>query len=258
MTRKTFNMISAAAIVVGAACASSAHADQWCLNYDGYGSHRVMGLNYDASRSWDSVTRTTFSGIKVGEHKFNAYGGSISTFCVQLFEGLTAGNTVCFDVVAVEDVPEGPPAPGPMGSIAATLIQDLYARYYQYVTDGSLTASERDMRCAAFGVAIYELSHENFDAADAAGAAAQASLVNGAFQADANDPRVGANDAFNLAASMLASLGSGGFRSLGDNLLGLTNPDFQDQLVVVPIPAALGLAAVGLVGVRALRRRAKA
>jgi MYXO-CTERM domain-containing protein len=45
-----------------------------------------------------------------------------------------------------------------------------------------------------------------------------------------------------------------GFVGFG-NLLGLTDPLAQDQLVVVPIPMTLGLAAVGLAGVVAIRRR---
>jgi hypothetical protein len=57
------------------------------------------------------------------------------------------------------------------------------------------------------------------------------------------------------ANAMLIQLGVGGFQSIGDNLIGLTSASKQDQLVVVPIPAAALLAGVGLLGVGLVRRR---
>ena len=59
------------------------------------------------------------------------------------------------------------------------------------------------------------------------------------------------------AASMLASLGQGGFGSMGPNLLGLSNASAQDQLLVVPIGAPAILAGLGLVGIGIMRRRMK-
>ena len=61
-------------------------------------------------------------------------------------------------------------------------------------------------------------------------------------------------DVADIANAMFASLGMGGFKTMGDNLLGLTNPDNQDLLFVVPSPAIAGLAGLGLVGMRRRRR----
>lgn len=255
MIRMKLSTLVVASAVAVAAAGGTASADQWCLTYDGYGANTTVGVNYDASKSWNAATRTTFSGVKVGEHLFQQYGNSYSTFCIQLFEGITAGSTVCFDVVGVADVPDSPPAPGPMGELKATLVQDLYHRFYSFAIDVSQDVSTRNLRCAAFGLALYEISHENLDAATAAGALGQLSLELGAFQADENDAHAGGADAFDMAASMLAALGIGGFHSFGDRLLGLTNPTKQDQLVVVPLPAVAGLALAGLIGGGLLRRR---
>ena len=57
-----------------------------------------------------------------------------------------------------------------------------------------------------------------------------------------------------IADSMLGSLGNGGFNGYSQ-LLGLTNGEYQDQLIVVPgVGAFAGLG--GLVAIRRRRRRA--
>ena len=54
---------------------------------------------------------------------------------------------------------------------------------------------------------------------------------------------------------MKASLGEGGWMdSYGDNLWGLSNPDYQDQLIVVP-GGAIGFAGLGLFAARRRRQR---
>ncbi|RLS91893.1 MAG: hypothetical protein DWI12_12390 [Planctomycetota bacterium] len=98
-------------------------------------------------------------------------------------------------------------------------------------------------------MAIYEISHENLTASTAEGALAQLNLSLGAFQTSAS------SDAFATAAAMLASLGNGGFGSVGANLRGLTHPTAQDQLLLVPIGAPAILAGLGLLGVGIMRRR---
>ncbi|MDZ4831116.1 MAG: hypothetical protein SGJ09_13085 [Phycisphaerae bacterium] len=254
MRIKMKTMLSLATISAGL-FTGIAGADQWCLTYDGYGSNVKVGLSFDASKLWNSATRTSFSGVNVGEHKFHDGSLNYSTFCVQLFEGVTPGETVCFDVVGVANVPDAPPAPGPMGAIAATLVHDLYWRFYNTVIDTAQAAADRDRNCSAFGIALYEITHENFVAGDAATAASQANLFAGAFQANANNSKTAANDAVSLADQMLAALGLGGFHYFGAGLQGLTNPTRQDQLIVVPVPAVAGLGLAGLAIGGVLRRR---
>ena len=62
----------------------------------------------------------------------------------------------------------------------------------------------------------------------------------------------------NLANSMLADLGDGGFMDTVD-LIGLTNPHYQDQIMVVPsmtvVPGIGSLAILGGVGAIGRRRR---
>ena len=56
-----------------------------------------------------------------------------------------------------------------------------------------------------------------------------------------------------IANNIILSIGSGGFFDY-HKLRGLTNPNNQDMLIVVPTPAIAGLAGLGLVGMRRRRR----
>ena len=231
------------AILTGLCVASAASAANLTLTFNGYGLAGANRIAYNTSRAWDARGATSFYSINCGIHNFtNGSGNSYNTFCAQLFEGVTAGNTYTFAVVAPSQVPDEPGQPGNMGAIKSTIVQDLYRRYY-YGIDNAGDAS-------AFQLALYEITHENLTGADAAAAVVQLNLAMGAFSASTTG-----SDAYSDAAAMLASLGSGGFQSMGNNLLGLTNPSAQDQLVVVPIGAPAILAGLGLLGVGLLRRR---
>jgi hypothetical protein len=230
------------AILAGLSVASVASATNMTLTFTGYGLGGTNRVSYNHQRSWDSRGPATFYNLYCGVHSFvNSNSVSRDTFCAQLFESVTAGNTYNFAVVAPSNVPDEPGSPGNMGEIKATIIQDLYKRYYRQLD----TAAE----ASAFQLAIYEISHENLTGATAEAAVAQLNLTKGAFQATE------LSAAFADASAMLASLGIGGFGSMGNNLVGLTNPTAQDQLVVVPIGAPAILAGLGLLGVGLIRRR---
>lgn len=233
--------------LVASAVAQSASASNWDMTFQGYGLFQTVGVRFNNSESWNSATAASgFAGVKAGQHNFSVYGKTYSNYCVQLFESVgNIGDTHTWCTAALQDVPDAPPAPGPMGAIKATLIQDLYARHFAAVK-GSGDAVQH----AAFQVVIWELTHEKFNAIDAAGALAQADLLHGALQLNGAKA-----DVLAAANAMLADLGNGGFRSMGDNLFGLTSPSLQDQLVVVPIPGAALLAGVGLLGAGLARRR---
>jgi hypothetical protein len=231
------------AILAALCVATAASASSITLTFDGYGLSGQNRVSYNHNRAWDSRGPATFYGITCGVHNFTyASGAPRYTFCAQLFEGVTAGNTYTFDIVDPSNVPDEPGHPGNMGAIKATLMQDLYSRFYY----GIDTAAE----ASAFQLAVYEISHENITAGDAAGAVQQLSLMKGAFQAQA-----AGSSGYADAAAMLASLGQGGFKSIGNALQGLTNPTAQDQLLVVPVGAPAVLAGLGLLGVGLLRRR---
>lgn len=124
-----------------------------------------------------------------------------------------------------------------MGALKATVIRDLYARFYHTVK-----ASGSDTLNAAFQCLVWEITHENTNAQTAAGVLGQLDLGKGAFQlkVDGNNNNAGV---FGAANSMLAELGGSSdddfrFFSNGDNLRGLRHDTAQDQILVVPISCA--------------------
>ena len=239
---KTTGLAIAAALGVSAA----ASANSLTLTFLGFGDSTTTGVRYNSNLGWSSRSSASLTNITVGVHRWGIYGQERASFCTQLFEGVTVGQTYTFNVVAPSQIPEADDptnAPGPMGAIKAALINDLYRRYYADLAGAT--------QVGAFQLAIYEITHENLAATSASQAVSQLALDKGAFQSGK------AGGLYATAASMLASLGQGGFGSMGPNLLGLSNASAQDQLLVVPIGAPAVLAGFGLIGLGFMRRRMK-
>jgi hypothetical protein len=234
------------ALSAALAVSAASSASTLTMTYLGRGHTVNTGVAYNSSLAWNARFAATYQTIPVGSQRFGAYGQERMTFCTQVYEGVTAGSQYTFNIVGVSQVPEADTpanAPGPMGAIKATLVEDLYRRYYA----GLGTAAQ----IGAFQLAVYEITHENIDATSAAQAVTQLGLDKGAFQANKT------GGIFASASAMLASLGQGGFRNMGGQLAGLSNSSAQDQLLVVPVGAPVVLAGLGLVGVGFMRRRMK-
>lgn len=230
------------AVLAGIASAA-ASANTMTLKFTGVNP----GVNVSYSYNGSGFTQTT-AGL------FTWQGG-VKTFCTQLNENISNNQTVTFNVVAAEAVPDatapGNPNPGPMGAIKAQVLRDLYARNYSLAT---LVGS--NIAAAAFQVVVWEITHETLgQGQDAAAFAASLNLLNGTFKLNGNT-----NAAVLAAANaLLDSLGGqSGSDFLGfAGLRGLTHVEFQDQLIVVPVPAPALLAGLGLLGGVVARRRMK-
>ena len=173
--------------------------------------------------------------------------GGLTSFCVQLLEGATVGQTRTFDVVDLEDVPEAPPGPGPMGAARATLIRDLFARHYDSLL--TATGSDQNDMNAAFATVVWEITHQDSDGTTAAEILADLDISNGNARFSSGSAVTG------LAIDWLNSLGGGTDDFLWFNgLVGLSDPTTQDFItVVVPGPAGV-FAGLGLFGMRRRRR----
>jgi len=243
MTR--FAFVSA---VVAAGIAAGAHATDWTMTFTNVSPNTIVGINYNGGRSFSAAPAGSYSSVYAGRMQWNGpYGKTYTTYCTQLNEHVNWNQTITYTETEVENVPDAPGTPGPMGTIKAQILRDLYARHY-----AAVKASSSNELNAAFQVAVWEITHENLNAADASGALAQLNLGTGAMQMN-----TAANAGVYAAANaLLADLGVGGFMSF-DGLLGLTNASYQDQLIVVPLPVPAMLAGLGLLGVAAIRRRMK-
>ena len=210
-----------------------AEANTMELTFEGMGPRRFITYTFNDS------TETVRGG------QFN-WLGNVRTFCTQLEEDLSPGGTVEYQIVPVEFVPDEPPSPGPMGLSRATLVRDLYARWYETVIEK--TGTEARDYAAAFQMNIWELTHQDVDDSTASTALAGMNFDSGNAIFTSN------SGVDVLASTMLNSLGEGGVFLPFGSLRGLTSDYKQDQLIV--IPGASGLAfGMGLICVRKRRRR---
>lgn len=232
MNRTSRFRVLAMTALVGAATAVS-RGDTMTLTFEAMGPSRVVSATFDG----------TSSSVHAGRLHWN---GGIRTFCTQLGEHVSLGQTLEFEVVGVQEVPDEDPAPGPMGEARAELVKDLHARWYDTV-DGA-TGSDASDLAAAFQITLWEIVHET------SGLSYDAATLVSTLSIDGGDARFSASASVSgLADQMIASLGTGGFRTFG-GLRGLTHASGQDQLVVVPgVPGAGALA--GLFAIARRRRR---
>lgn len=255
MDRKSFVIVgTVASMIVAAGAASTASAADWTLTFTSLGPAKIINANFNHNRSYNAGPVNSYSSFWAGEMKWkNAQGKQFKTYCTQINEHINWNQTVTYQQVALEQVPDSPPAPGPMGQFKAIVLRDLYARFYHQVK-----ASGSDTQNAAFQCLVWEITHENTNAQSAAGVLGQLNLGLGAFQLK-SDGNANAG-VFSAADSMLAALGGSDndefrFFSNGDNMRGLRHDTAQDQILVVPLPAPALAAAAGLIGLGIYRRR---
>ena len=246
-----FTGLAAAAAMTASASAGLEPGDVISVSRLGTAPGHAIRYNYDASRSWDAAaTGADYFGL-AGVNSFqNENGGIFRTFCVEMNEGFV-DDPIIYTVTELANVPEELPSPG-MSEARQTLMKDLYARFYddtQY-EPGVNNWGEAADAASAFQLVVWEISHENFGSeTDAVSAQTEMNISVGAMSiTDTYSAEVAT-----IAADMIADLGGGGFRAYS-KLLGLTNPNNQDMLIVVPSPAIAALAGLGLVGMRRRRR----
>lgn len=253
MKNLLFSGLVAAAAVATNSSAAIDVGDTLTLSRVGTQPGKTVWHDYDSSRAWNQALPSGATGSLAiaGITTFNvAGGGQVQTFCIEINEGFP-DDPISYTVAELTNVPEESP-PGAMSAAQASVLQDLYARYYADIItdDAGETWANRSDEAAAFQLVIWEITHENMTGASTASDVVSRLDISMGAMAFTNTAN--ANVA-SIASSMISSLGSGGFQ-LMTNLLGLTNPDNQDMLIVVPTPAIAGLAGLGLVGMRRRRR----
>lgn len=190
---------------------------------------------------------TIISSSSPSHHNY-APGAHVKSFCIELswFIGTS------YDGADITDAPvPGDPGQPDISNTRAALISELYGRHLKdaFSTEGTL--KERRTRAAAFALAIWELTHEGTNADD--GQLVSGNMLDvddGNFSAVQTN---GQDEVPTLANAWLSELEGGG--GISENLFAWVHSENQDQLVFIPLPAPLALAAVGLAGVTLCRRR---
>jgi hypothetical protein len=233
-----FTLASSAVLATPAMADAFDVGDEVTLTFKDLAASRAVSAYYsDGSAVFD---RTVSAGRL-------DWSKGVKTFCIQLLESISVGQSRSFDVVALDQVPEAPPGPGPMGEARATLIRDLYARHYDDVL--TATGADANNQSAAFATILWEITHQDSTETTAAG-------ILGDLDFAAGNARFNSSSSvMTFANSWLSGLGGG----TGDflwfsGLRGLSDPTTQDFITVVPGPAGM-MALAGLAGIRRPRRR---
>lgn len=237
------------ALLLSLGLSSTASAGVVSGVYLGYGANEQWGCAYKQSLTWDSTASVNYSNLRLSERLWDLGDGMTTvTWCAQVYQGVTTGNTYAFDVVSMDLVPQTPPAPGPMGYAKAAIMSDAMSRWLGADSRVVASAGNANPAAAAFNALVWELINENFNSTDLATIVSRMSLQTGAFRSNLG------GQALTIYNAMVASLGQGGFQTT--NTEGWLSATAQDQIRMVPVPApaVLALAAVGGLGLRRRRR----
>lgn len=246
--------LAAATSVASSAAAGLMPGDMVTMYRVGVSPGRAIEYNYDSNRAFDGMVSGQSTFAIAGVNNFSSQpgggGGLWQTFCVEMNEGFP-DDPITYDVVEISEVPEHMP-PGNMTIAKQELMRDLYARHYTSVINGSAGSfTDQSDRAAAFQLVIWEISHENLTSeTNGLAVIGELNISEGAM-AFTNTFSSAVAD---MANEMIASLGEGGNLRGFTSLFGLSNASNQDMLIVVPSPAVIGLAGLGLVGLRRRRR----
>lgn len=237
--------ITTSAVILSVGLLASSASAALTASYLGYGSFQTHGIGYASNQSWNSTSSVAMFNLKLAEHRWSVDGQTVYTWCAQLYQGITAGNTYSFDTVALELAPQSPPAPGPMGTAKATILRDAMHRFLDADGRANTVYGSQAASTAAFCALAWEIIHENFASSDADVVRSRLSLQTGAFRANLS------GEAAVIYNDMVSALGVGGYSTAAAE--GWRSPTAQDQFRLVPGPGALAL--LGLAGLAIRRRR---
>ncbi len=214
-------------------------------SYDPTGSHTNPLINGNTTAGRLDWTVMSQGPVSFGGHIFNN-GDQFSTFCSELTEFISPGQTYTYSSMTVADMPANGDSFA-MGAFRAGLLQDLFDNHFEQAVSGSTTEA------AAFQVAVWEIAYEDRLGELGSGGGPPLSEL---LAADA-DTFVISEDStvVGLANAWLDELAGG---ILDNSLIGFDggtesasqpNQIMVGEVVAVPLPAPFLLAGMGLVAV---------
>jgi len=232
------------ALIAAGMFSAHASAQSISMSYEGLAFGQIGGAGVS--------TPTLVGTVRLSGSNFNTYVGAMNwstgsgafhTFCTELTQTVSTSGPVVYDMVALAGAPQ--PGAG-MGTFRAGLIQNLYDTY------GSLRMNSRT-ESAAFQLAIWEIVHEG-DTGDLNVLTGDLQVVGHA--GNASHSVLNSHDGFGMSAATLANTWLANLVSVQvTTLRALVNSAHQDQIAVIPLPAPVLMAGLGLLAVPLLRRR---
>ncbi len=227
-TKRLF--LAAAAI---SALTATASADSLDVDFVNIGLGRNVGVHlYGGNMNvFAGQLNHNFSN---GEGLAAGLDGDYITFCTELTQYVSK-NPSEYELVGLEQAPNS----GPMGEVRAQALRELfaYADGAQYTKESS---SHNKSFAAAFQVAVWEIVYD-YD-----GDLASLDIADGDLTITGTNNGVLNASVAAILAELLGTIGSG---ASFPSLFAVSAPNFQDQLVMIPLPAPLAIGLVGLAGV---------
>ncbi|MCH2161780.1 MAG: hypothetical protein MK085_07890, partial [Phycisphaerales bacterium] len=199
------------------------------ISFDGMHMHERVVRNYESTATWNAPKRLGGQVTPSGILSFN--DGDYHTFCIELKQPATS-NPISYELESFSDMP------GPVYQ-RSLILSSLFEQYYD-----QLLAGESRALAAAFSMLTWEIMLEGFTFIPGS-VFDQINIDTGAVQF--SDVSEEAGSYYREMAEQLYIAES------SENIMALTNPDFQDQVVWIPSPAAAALAC--LLGLVRRRRR---
>ena len=189
--------------------------------------------------------------VSFAGHTFN-HGDTLSTFSTQLTEFVTPGAMYSFGSTAVSDMPSRDEIGSQMGAFRAGLLQELFDNHYGQAVTGTR------LQAAAFQVAVWEIVYEDRLAEVGSGGGPTVAEV---FAVGADTFVVSQNSSVVQLADLWLDALTGGYLA-NSALIGFASDSESiggsDQLgmpAMIPLPAPIWLAGMGLAGIVFGRKR---
>ncbi len=235
------SVVAAAAVAAVGTAASASSIELRFLGTGAYQNVRISDSSLGINDYQVGAGEIRFRVISTDLASYDA-GDVIITFCTDIGQTVQPTNTNhMFDVVAAAAAPNPGQA---MGADRARLLSHLYATSLAGVVDA--------VSAAGFQLAVWEIVNEaGFDAAAGSFAASGLDVHAGDFRALNQTAARNAANAF-LQAAFAGYLDP---QARGAAIAAAVSGQYQDQIVLVPIPAAGSLAGAGLLALGLRRRR---
>jgi len=225
MISRNLTAIAAGSMVL-ALVGGTVNADVIEATFDSVEPGMTINYTLDGGGNFSESRAGTFNWTRTGgDYAGGGAVGNFTTYCIELTQQVGYGNNYSYIVADPADAPV--PGAG-MGQAKADLLAELFGTFHR----DDFTQQE----AVGFQTAVWEIVND--DGVD---------LAAGDFQV--TDSGV---DYFDIAQGWLNALDGTGSMA---TLVAMTSRDVQDHIFMVPAPASMSLALLGLFAVSRRRRR---